>query len=200
MSVSSPERRLGDDTGKPGTYRGRHGLGIGLEAVIPRHFDNIAVGAGWRDSERVALALDDERRDVDRVELGQATLRWLARTPRWMERERQAEDCDGGGRLRGAAGDTGAERAAADNQLEVSQLLCSEMLIQAASSCAARAGERRPATRYGCSTSATLIPAARAARDAAARSGASIPPPAPWPSTSAARCPLPASRWARAGP
>src|SRR5204862_408393 len=40
-------------------------------------------------------------------------------------------------------------------------------------------GDRRPATRYGCSTSATPMPFARAAPAAAARSRACTPPPAP---------------------
>src|SRR6266542_739411 len=55
---------------------------------------------------------------------------------------------------------------------------------QAASSCPAGAGDRRPATRYGWVTRTTVTPAASAALRTAARSGAPTSPPAPWPSTS----------------
>ena len=58
--------------------------------------------------------------------------------------------------------------------------------VHAASSCFAGAGERRPATRYGCSTRATVRPSASAASRAVTRSRDSTPPPAPWPSTRAA--------------
>ena len=49
----------------------------------------------------------------------------------------------------------------------------------AASSRGAGPGARRPLTRYGCSTLATVQPAATSAAVTATRSGASIPPPAP---------------------
>ena len=70
----------------------------------------------------------------------------------------------------------------------------------AASSCLAGAGERLPATRYGCSTSATEIASASATSRAATRSRAVTPPPAPWPSTSAARAPSEPYTCARAAP
>ena len=72
--------------------------------------------------------------------------------------------------------------------------------VQAASSWAAGAGERRPATRYGCSTSATVRPVSSATSRAVTRSGASTPPPAPCPSTSAALGLRAAWRCARARP
>jgi CheY-like chemotaxis protein len=59
--------------------------------------------------------------------------------------------------------------------------------VQAVSRCAAGGAERRPRTRYGCSTSATESPAARATSFASTRSLAEIPPPAPCPSTRAPR-------------
>src|SRR6266498_297801 len=70
----------------------------------------------------------------------------------------------------------------------------------ATSSRRAGAGERRPATRYGCSTSTTLILSARATPVTATRSGAVTPPPAPWPRTSAALDSSAPCRWARARP
>jgi hypothetical protein len=50
-----------------------------------------AVRAGRRSSERVALALDDEGRDSEAVELGEAA---LLGTTGWVEREREAQDRD----------------------------------------------------------------------------------------------------------
>jgi hypothetical protein len=50
-----------------------------------------AVRAGRWSSERVALALDDEGRDSEAVELGEAA---LLGTAGWVEREREAQDRD----------------------------------------------------------------------------------------------------------
>src|SRR3954447_26176216 len=77
---------------------------------------------------------------------------------------------------------------------------CVTTAVHAESSCCAGAGLRRPATREGCSTSATLTCTNRAASVAASRSGASTPPPAPCPSISAAAGRSAWCRWTRAGP
>ena len=61
-------------------------------------------------------------------------------------------------------------------------------------------GSGGPATRYGCSTRATVKPASTAASLAATRSTASTPPPAPWPRTSAPFGRRAGCRCARAGP
>jgi len=66
-----------------------------------------------RGPERVALALDDQRRDRDGVELLEAALLRLAR---WMDREREAENGHGLGLRGGTASDARACRAAADDQ------------------------------------------------------------------------------------
>jgi hypothetical protein len=66
--------------------------------------DGAVRAIGWRP-ERVALALDDEGRDFDGVELREAAL--LGTSGR-VEREREAEDGDGVGRDCGAACDPGA--------------------------------------------------------------------------------------------
>jgi len=55
--------------------------------VRARYADHGASRALRRCSERVALALDDESRDVDGIELGESAL--LGATG-WMEREREA--------------------------------------------------------------------------------------------------------------
>jgi hypothetical protein len=61
-----------------------------------------AVRAARRCSERVALALDDEGRDSDCIQLGEAALLW---TTGWVEREREAQDGDRVGLGCGAARD-----------------------------------------------------------------------------------------------
>jgi hypothetical protein len=73
--------------------------------VVARDGDDNAIRALGRHPERVALALDDEGRDFDGVELREAAL--LGASGR-VEREREAEDGDGVGRSCGAACDPGA--------------------------------------------------------------------------------------------
>jgi predicted GNAT family acetyltransferase len=80
---------------------------------------DLAVRAGRRAAEGVALALDDERRHRDAVELGQAR---LLRLPRRVEREREAEDAgcaDGRG---GPARDARARRTAPGDERQPAQL------------------------------------------------------------------------------
>src|SRR5206468_1172629 len=77
--------------------------------------------------ERIALSLDYEHGLRDRFELAQAVLARLVRTPRRVERERQAEHRDGTGLIDGPACDTRAERSAADNERRIGELLGFQM-------------------------------------------------------------------------
>ena len=71
----------------------------------------------------------------------------------------------------------------------------------ASSSCAGAGATRRPETRQGCSTLTTQKPKSGSWAAIATRSGASTPPPAPWPSTSSASGrPSGGAIWSRAGP
>jgi hypothetical protein len=63
---------------------------------------------GWH-TEPVALALDDENGNLDRIELLQAALGRLPGSARRLERKSEAEDGPGSGRLDGPAGDARAE-------------------------------------------------------------------------------------------
>jgi hypothetical protein len=77
--------------------------------VVSADGDDLPGGPrGWH-TEPVALALDDENGNLDRVELRQAALGRLARPARRLERKSEAEDGPGSGRLDGAAGDARAE-------------------------------------------------------------------------------------------
>ena len=127
-----------------------------------------------------------------------------AGAPRRLQREREAEHADGAGRLGGAAGHARARGATAGEQRQrrcsSRARRCSTTAIQAASSCRAGAGERRPGDAVG------LLDEHDAdrlrERDAGRRHdvGRVTPPPAPWPSTSAARAPSAGRRCTRAGP
>jgi hypothetical protein len=119
--------RLGSDAGQPLAHRRGDGFGVGLEAVVARYLDHLAQRSGRRDSEAIALALDDECRHGHRVQLGEAALRRLARAARRLEREREAKDCDCAGRLDRPAGDPGAERATADYQGQAGQLVLAQL-------------------------------------------------------------------------
>ena len=136
-----------DRAGKPFPHRSRDRLRR-AEAVVARHEHDRAQARGWRDPERVALALDDEERHRDRIELRQpARSVRSARRPEW---EREAEHAGGFSRRGGAAGDPRTRRPAAGEERQAVQgtgASCSTTEIQAASSWAAGAGERRPATR-----------------------------------------------------
>jgi hypothetical protein len=79
--------------------------GLAFERVGAGDAGEGAVRAFGRHPERVALALDNEGRDFDGVELGEAAL--LGATGR-VDWEREAEDGDRLGRGCGAACDPGA--------------------------------------------------------------------------------------------
>ncbi len=152
--------------------------------MITGHEHDLPALRGRRDAEAVSLALDDERRDLDRVELGETAHRSRAAAPlRRHEREGEAEDAGRAGRLGRATGHPRARGAAAGDEREpvkrAPSRSCATTAVHAVSSWCAGAWLRRPATRYGCSTSATLTRSARAASVAATRSGAVTPPPAP---------------------
>jgi hypothetical protein len=91
--------------------------------VCPRDEDDAPVRAVRWDSERVALALDDERGDGDCVELGQAG---LLRPPRRVDRECQAENGYGSGLGHGPARNARACGAAADDQREALEELADD--------------------------------------------------------------------------
>jgi hypothetical protein len=77
--------------------------------VVSADGDDLPGGPRRWHTEPVALALDDENGNLDRVELRQAALGRLARPGRRLERKSEAEDGPGSGRLDGAAGDARAE-------------------------------------------------------------------------------------------
>jgi len=81
---------------------------------------DVAVRAGGRDPERVASALNDERPELDGVELVEAR---LLRLPRRVNRKGEAEDGSRAQLSGGAAGDAGAKRAPADDQRQVGKEL-----------------------------------------------------------------------------
>jgi hypothetical protein len=113
--------RLGNHLRKPRSYCRSHGFGVRLEAVISLHLHHLATRSRGRHAERIPYALNDERRHRHGFELGQAALHRLPCAARRFKREGEAEHRNGAGCLRGAAGDSGAQRATADDDLQVSQ-------------------------------------------------------------------------------
>src|SRR5690625_1845523 len=97
---------------------GPHGLADGglvlPQAVVPRDDDDRPAGCLGRHAEGVAVALDDEGGYVRGVELGQPA--GAVGTPRWLEREGEAEHSDRVERPGGAARDPGAGGASADDE------------------------------------------------------------------------------------
>jgi 5'-3' exonuclease len=97
--------------------------------VVARNLHDRATRAGRRHAERVPVTLHDEHRQLDVVELVQATLG--GRGPgaaRRLQRERKAEHRHGTGFLRGPAGHARAQRAAADDQRQPAQLPAAEVI------------------------------------------------------------------------
>ena len=92
--------------------------------MVAGHAGDRAQRAFGRHAEGVALALDDERRDLDGVQLRESAFRGLARlASRRLEREGEAENGDRPELGRGATGDARAEGAAADDEREACQLV-----------------------------------------------------------------------------
>ena len=113
---------------------------------------------GGRQAEGVRLPLDDEDGDFDTVELVEPA---LLRLPRRVLREREAEHAGRARRRGGTARHPCARRAAAGDQREPGQLGRPEMLDDrepGGVELVCDAAERRRATTYGCSTSATANP------------------------------------------
>jgi hypothetical protein len=96
--------------------------------VISAHRDDLARRAGRWDSVRIALALDDERRHGDRIELGETALPRLARADGRRERKRKTEDPGSTCCICGPARDTRTERAAAGDEGQVRELHASKVL------------------------------------------------------------------------
>jgi len=87
--------------------------------VVAGNVHDLPARAGGRQPERVALALHDEHRDGDSLQLRQAA--GLGTAGR-VEREREAEHGVRSRRLHGAAGDPRPERTAAGDQARAAQL------------------------------------------------------------------------------
>ena len=194
---------LGNDARQPRSHGRADRLEVALEAVIATHLHHLASRTRRRHAEPIAFALNDQGRHCHHVELGQAALRRLAGASGRFEGESETEHGDSAGRRRGTASDAGTQRTTANDEWQAVELDGEKALEDGdprGVELCALAGDRRPATRYGCSTSATAKPSASAAFVAATRSGASIPPAAPWPRTRAARDSREGGKWARARP
>ena len=112
MDASSLVYKLSD----PGLDGGCDRLQVGAKAVIARHLGNRPIRGWRRHTERITLALNDERRDRDRVELGQPARGWIAGAAARLQGKGQAEDGDAARRLEAAAGHARAERPPTDDQ------------------------------------------------------------------------------------
>ena len=123
----------------------------------------VVIRSRGRVPEAVVLSLDDQHRDARGLELGQPGLALGAgprragaagRRGRARRSRRWRRPC------RRQRGTRRREQRQAGEKLGPSRS-CSAMAVQAASSRCAAAAERRPATRWGCSISATLTCCAR---------------------------------------
>ena len=132
---------------------------------IPPGLDHLARRAGWRHPERVRAPWTTSTGTATASSSGS---RWGHHPTVAADKgEGEAEDADRAGRGGGAE----ATRAPDDrppatrgNPLSAPSRRCSTTASHAVSSWCAGAGERRPATRYGCSTSATPKPHSTASR------------------------------------
>ena len=161
-----PAAPPGYNTGQPGLHSKGHSVEVGLQAVIARHGrDRAEVRPGGIPSDlarpgrrasgrqRLELPTGSEPRRARAAEAG----------TRGEDRSRRALRPCGGRPERQA---TGTPRTSSSPLNLVAQVLDGRRQARRAG---ARA-KRRPATRYGCSTSATLTPFARATSFAATRS------------------------------
>ncbi len=114
-----------DDARQPVADRVRDRVVILPQAVVAGDRDHGPVRARARHPELVPIALDDQRRHRDRVELG---LAGLLRAAGGMDRERQAEHRDRFALRRGPAGHPRAGGAAADDQRQPLQLAAAKVL------------------------------------------------------------------------
>jgi hypothetical protein len=91
--------------------------------VVARHLHHSATLRGGRDAERVPVTLHDQHRHGHSVEFGETALARACASPaRGPQRERQANDRDGPGRRRGAAGHPRTQRPTADDKRQSAQL------------------------------------------------------------------------------
>jgi hypothetical protein len=96
---------------------------VGAQAVVTRHLHHRSTSGARGNPERIPRTLHDQGRDLHGVQLVQAArCRRRSRPARRLERERQAEHRDGASRFRGAARNPRAERPAADDERQPSQL------------------------------------------------------------------------------
>jgi hypothetical protein len=93
--------------------------------VVPRYDGDLPPGCGGRQAERVGLALDDQHRNLDAVELVEPA---LLRPPRRVLGEGEAEDAGRARGRRGPARHAGARRPAAGDERKPGELLPPEVL------------------------------------------------------------------------
>ena len=96
--------------------RGADGVQVLLQSVVTGDGDYLVARARGRHPERVAVALDHENGDRDRVELALSRLGGIVGLAGWVHREGQTKHGRGVGLRRGAAGDPGAHRPPAGDQ------------------------------------------------------------------------------------
>jgi hypothetical protein len=96
--------------------------------MVARDLDDPAIRALRRHAEPVALALHDEHRDLDRLQLGQAALRWFIPSPRRQERKGETEDRLAAGLLHRATCDPCSEGAPSYDQRQALELVCAQPL------------------------------------------------------------------------
>ena len=112
-SWNPPRPRPGDTPGSQAGDRRLDRVEVLLQPVVPGDGDDLAALPCCRHPEGVALALDDQDRDLDRVELIHTALLGLSGR---VDRECEAEHRGCVRRLGGAARDPGARRAPARDQ------------------------------------------------------------------------------------
>src|SRR4051794_14095836 len=69
MTSARTSGTLTENRRQPGAHGRLYGFQVSLEAVVAGHDNHLGMRGGRRAAERVALALHDQCRDFDRVEL-----------------------------------------------------------------------------------------------------------------------------------
>jgi hypothetical protein len=114
---------------EPGSYRRRHSVEVRPETVVAPHSHHGAERPGRRDPELVSLALHDQSRDGQSIELGQTALGRLSTgSSRRQQGEGEAQHSDGADRLRRPTGHARAQRATADDERQVLQLVLAQVV------------------------------------------------------------------------
>ena len=96
--------------------------------MVPRNADDRSARAVRRHPERVALALHDERRDLNRVQLGQPALGGIVALAGRMQWEGEAQDGDCADVRGRATGNPGAGGAAAGDDRKPAQRVRAQLL------------------------------------------------------------------------